>query len=403
LTIRPRVRRRSLLVALFLGALTLRPQLVGIGPLLPSIQADLGVSHAYAGLLATIPVLCMGLFAPPAPYVSGRVGSRRAIAGAVAVVGVFGIARAFVPAAAGVVLLTIPIGIGMGLAGAMLPVAVKERFADRPGFATGVYTVGITLGAAIAAATAVPLATLGNGWRTPLLVFGVVSTGLAAGWLVLTRGGPAHVRRDSRPLRLPLSSPLAWRLVAAFFFMSSVFYGLNSWLPDIYVERGWSESDAGALLAVLNTISIPCGFAAAWAADHWGERRTWLAGAAALQLVALAGILAVPSAGWLWAVVLGIAIGPLFPLTMTLPLDAAERPAEVAALAGMMLGVGYTLAALSPLLLGVLRDRTGSFAPVEWTLAVGAAALVAVDATVSPRRLAAARSSGRHPSRAASS
>jgi MFS transporter, CP family, cyanate transporter len=393
LTIRQRVRRRPLLVALFLAALTLRPQLVGVGPLLPSIQTDLGVSHAYAGLLATIPVLCMGLFAPPAPYVSGRAGSRRAIAGAVAIVGVFGIARALVPGAAGVVLLTIPIGVGMGLAGAMLPVAVKERFADRPGFATGVYTVGIVFGAAIAAATAVPLASLGNGWRTPLLIFGVVSTGLAAVWLVLTRAGPAHVRLDARPLRLPFSSPLAWRLVAAFFFMSSVFYGLNSWLPDIYVERGWSESDAGALLAVLNTISIPCGFAAAWAADHWGERRTWLAGAAALQLVALGGILAVPSAGWLWAAVLGVAIGPLFPLTMTLPLDAADRPAEVAALAGMMLGVGYTLAALSPLLLGVLRDQTGSFTAVLWALTAGAVALVAVDVTVSPRRLAAARSS----------
>jgi MFS transporter, CP family, cyanate transporter len=397
------VRRSSLLVALFLAALTLRPQLVGVGPLLPSIQTDLGVSHAFAGLLATIPVLCMGLFAPPAPYVSGRAGSRRAIAGAVAVVGVFGIARAVVPGAAGVVLLTVPIGIGMGLAGAMLPVAVKERFADRPGFATGVYTVGLTVGAAIAAATAVPLADLGNGWRTPLLIFGVVSTGLAVGWLLLTRARPAHVRLESRPLRLPFSNPLAWRLVAAFFFMSSIFYGLNSWLPDIYVERGWSESDAGALLAVLNTISIPCGFAAAWAADHWGERRMWLAGAAALQLVALGGILVAPSAGWLWAVVLGIAIGPLFPLTMTLPLDAAERPAEVAALAGMMLGVGYTLAALSPLLLGVLRDQTGSFTAVLWALTAGAAALVAVDATVSPRRLAAARSSGQHLSRVASS
>lgn len=397
------MRRGSLLVALFLAALTLRPQLVGVGPLLPSIQTDLGVSHAVAGLLGTIPVLCMGLFAPPAPYVSGRAGSRRAIGGAVALVGVFGIVRALAPGAVGVVLLTIPIGIGMGLAGAMLPVAVKERFADRPGFATGVYTTGLTLGSAIAAATAVPLANLGSGWRTPLMIFGVVSTGLAGVWLWLTRAGPAHVRVDARPLKLPFSNPLAWRLVAAFFFMSSIFYGLNSWLPDIYVERGWSESDAGALLAILNTITIPCGFAAAWAADHWGERRWWLTGAAALQFAALCGILAVPSAGWLWAVVLGIAIGPLFPLTMTLPLDAAERPAEVAALAGIMLGVGYTLSALSPFLLGTLRDLTGSFTAVLWALAAGAAALVAVDASVSPRRLAAGRSFAQRPPRAASS
>ena len=396
------MRRGPLLVALFLAALTLRPQLVGIGPLLPSITTDLGVSHAVAGLLGTIPVLCMGLFAPPAPYLVARAGSRLAVAAAVLSVGAFGVARALVPGAAGVVLLTVPVGIGMGLAGAMLPVAVKERFADRPGFATGVYTAGMTVGSAVGAAAAVPLAHLGNGWRTPLLGFGVASVILGGTWLVLTRSEPAHVRLAARPLRLPFRSPLAWRLVLAFFFMSSVFYGLNSWLSDVYVERGWSDASAGALLAVLNTLTIPVGFAVAWLADHHGQRRTWLAGAALLQLLALLGVVLVPSAGWLWAVALGIAIGPLFPLTMTLPLDAAEHPAEVASLAGMMLGVGYTMSATSPLLLGAIRDHTGGFTAVLWTLVVAAAALVLVDASFSPERLRAARSSGGHPPRAAS-
>ena len=396
------MRRGPLLVALFLAALTLRPQLVGVGPLLPSIKSDLGVSHAVAGLLGTIPVLCMGLFAPPAPYLVARAGSRLAVVAAVLAVATFGVARALVPGAAGVVLLTVPVGIGMGLAGAMLPVAVKERFADRPGFATGVYTAGMTVGSAVAAAAAVPLAHLGNGWRTPLLVFGCVSLVLAATWYVLTRDEPAHVRVETRPLRLPLTSPLAWRLVAAFFFMSSVFYGLNSWLSDSYVERGWSQSSAGALLAILNTLTIPVGFAVAWLADHRGQRRIWLAGAASLQLAALVGVVTVPSAGWLWAVALGVAIGPLFPLTMTLPLDATTRPAEVASLAGMMLGVGYTLSATSPLILGAIRDLTGGFSAVLWTLVGLAAALVVVDASFSPERLGAARSSGERPPRAAS-
>jgi len=397
------LRRTPLLVALFLAALTLRPQLVGIGPLLPAIQTDLGVSHAVAGLLGTIPVLCMGLFAPPAPYLSGRIGTRHAVAAALALIGVFGVVRALVPGAAGVILLTFPIGIGMGLAGAMLPVAVKERFADRPGFATGVYTSGITIGSALAAALAVPLADLAGGWRTPLLCFGAVSTALAALWLWLTRSEPRHVRVDLRPLRLPLRSPLAWRLVAAFFFMSSVFYGLNAWLPDAYVERGWSEGAAGGLLAVLNTVTIPCGFLVAWAADHWGSRRVWLAAAAALQVLALLGIVLWPGGGWLWAVLLGVAIGPLFPLTMTLPLDAAVRPAQVAALAGMMLGIGYTLSASSPLLLGAIRDLTGGFDAVLWTLVAAAIVLLVVDASFSPARLAAGRSSGERPLRAASS
>src|SRR5262245_64076604 len=58
------VRPASILAGLFLVALTLRPQIVGIGPLLPEIQDDLDTTHAVVGLLATIPVLCMGLFAP---------------------------------------------------------------------------------------------------------------------------------------------------------------------------------------------------------------------------------------------------------------------------------------------------------------------------------------------------
>jgi cyanate permease len=57
--------------ALFLVSLALRPQIIATAPLIPSIQADLGISHAVAGLLSAIPVLCMGVFAPAAAYVSG--------------------------------------------------------------------------------------------------------------------------------------------------------------------------------------------------------------------------------------------------------------------------------------------------------------------------------------------
>jgi MFS transporter, CP family, cyanate transporter len=86
-----------------------------------------------------------------------------------------------------------------------------------------------------------------------------------------------------------------------------------------------------------------------------------------------------------------------------LPLDAADRPAEVAALAGMMLGVGYTLSATSPLVLGAVRDLSGGFDAVLWVLVGAAAALLALDASLSPARLASGRSSGESRLRAASS
>jgi MFS transporter, CP family, cyanate transporter len=388
------LRRGPLLAALFLAALSLRPQLVGIGPLIPGIQLDLNTSHAVAGLLGTIPVLCMGLFAPPAAFLSQRLGSRHALAVALALIGAFGIARAFAPGAALLILLTIPVGIGMGLGNALLPVGVKERFSDRPVFATGVYAAGINVGATLSAATAVPLTRGLGDWRDALLVFSAVTLALFVLWLVLTRVERGHVAASvPRPLALPWRSSLAWRLVGAFFFLSATYYGLNAWLPDVYVERGWSEGKAGALLAVLNATQIVAGFSIAWLADRMWSRRTWMAGCSALGVVSVLGVVLVPSGGFVWAFMLGATMGPLFSLTMALPLDIGRGPAEVAAYTGLMLGAGYSLSAMSPLVLGALRDASNGFGVVLWVLVGLAVALFAVDSSLTPARLAAARRS----------
>ena len=71
--------RIGLLVAVSLAALTLRPQLVGLGPVLPRAQDALGVSHSVAALLGAIPVIGMGIFAPAAAPLAARVGAIRAV------------------------------------------------------------------------------------------------------------------------------------------------------------------------------------------------------------------------------------------------------------------------------------------------------------------------------------
>jgi CP family cyanate transporter-like MFS transporter len=379
--------RLGLLAALFAAALALRPQLVGIGPLIPEIQDDLDVSHAVAGLLATIPVLCRGLCAPPAPYLRGWLGSRKAMTVCLLIIASFGVARAFVPGVAGLLLLTFGVGVGLGLAGALLPVAVKEGFADRPAFATGTYATGISLGAAVAAALAVPIADAAFGWRASLLAFSLFTGLLVLVWIFLTRGTPAHTRSGERPPRLPFGSPVAWVLVTVFFLMALSFYGLNAWLADAYVERGWSEGRAGALVAVFNAVTVPTSLIVPWFADRIGSRRAYLASASAILVVALLGAVTYPEGGWLWAVLIGIAFGTQFPLVMTLPLDVAHRPAEVGAVTGLMLGAGYSLGALSPFVLGAVRDATGSFSASLWLIVGFAIALLRVCLPLSRERL----------------
>jgi CP family cyanate transporter-like MFS transporter len=355
--------------------------------LLPEIQDDLGISHAVAGLLGTIPVLCMGLFAPPAARVLVRLGSRNAIAACVLVMAAFGVARALVPPAALVILLTFGVGIGMGLLGAMMPIAVKERFADRPAFGTGVYALGINIGAGLSAATAVPLADATWGWRGSLTVFSVATGLLAVVWLVLTRGARADSVTPMKPAPLPWRSGLAWLFVTIFVLMAVLYYGVNTWLPDTYVERGWSEEDAAWLVAVLNVTALPWTIAFAWIADRIGSRRLYLVGGSAISAIAMLGFILWPEGGFLWAVVLGVAAGAMFPLAMTLPLDVTDDPARVGAVAGMMLGVGYGLGALSPLILGGLRDATGSFTASLWMIAAATIAITVLCLFLTRQRL----------------
>jgi CP family cyanate transporter-like MFS transporter len=374
-----------LLIGLALAALTLRPQVVGIGPLLPAIQADYGVSHAVAGLLVTIPVLCMGLFAPPAPVLAHRIGAIRAVTVAVALVAFGGVLRAFAPSAGALIALTIPIGIGMGLGNALMVVAVKERFASRPLLVTGVYSASIQVGSTIAAATAVPLSDAGDDWRLAPMVFGAGAILSLLAWMWASHGLAPPEHEASMP-HYPLRSSTAWLIVLLFVFIGQIYYGLTAWLPDAYQEKGWSESDTGLLTSVMNLTTVPAALLVS-VAGHRLHRRTALVAAAALMVVATTLLLVAPGGALVWVVMAGWSNGTLFTLAMTLPLDVADTPGGVGGIAGMMLGVGYVGIAIAPITLGAIRDATGSFDAVLAVIVGLSAALLLVALACSPARL----------------
>ena len=362
-------RATSTFAALFVAALALRPQIVGAGPLIPAIQDDVHSSHAVVGLLGTIPVLCMGLFAPLAAYLAARIGTRMAMTLGLALIGGFGIIRTLGPGAWAVVLLTLPVGIGMGIGTAVAPIAVKERFANRPATGTGVYTTGIQCGSGASAALAVPIAGVLGGWRGALIALSVVACGSLVAWVFLTRGEEPHERPAASIPRLPWGNGTAWLLVAIFALMGSAYYGLSAWLPDAYGERGWSDTKAGLLVAMMNIAAIASSFIVPWLSDRHDRRRPWLLATSLLFITGAVGLVAAPAFGFGWATLAGVAQGGMFSLVMTVPLDLEDKPERLGALIAMMLGLGYTFAAVTPFALGAIRDATRSFDAVLWVAA----------------------------------
>jgi CP family cyanate transporter-like MFS transporter len=371
-----------------LGSLSLRPQLVGVGPLLPDIQSSLGISHAVAGLLVTIPVLCMGLFAPSAVLLASRIGTTRAVTAALVLVAVAGLLRAVTPGAALVLLVTIPMGVGMALGNALMPLAVKGGLSGRPLVGTGIYATGIQGGAFLAAILAVPISDAWFGWRGALAAFGIAAALSALVWILLAPRERTAVPSVRGIPRLPLRSPTAWLLAGMFLCVSLNYYGLAAWLPDAYQERGWSKDHAALLIAIFNLATVPAGLLVAVVGDRVGSRRTFMLVIAVALTTSTVLLIEAPAGAYAWATLGGFANGMMFPLMMNMPIDVARRPSDISAVTGMMLGFGYSGAATSPIVLGAVRDSTGSFRTSLWLLVGITSALFVVVSRLGPARIA---------------
>ncbi len=241
-------------------------------------------------------------------------------------------------------------------------------------------------GSTIAAAVAVPLAIDGD-WRLSLLILSAASLVSIGAWLLLVRGDGPAVRLQPRAPHLPWRSGTGWLLVLLFGLQSVLYYGIVAWLPNAYVERGWSTAAAGSLIAVFNGIGLLTTIGVPLVADRLGARRPQLLVSSAVASAALVGIIVAPSFAYGWIAVLGLALGVVFPLVLTLPLDVTDDPGQVGSVAALMLFGGYILSSLAPFVLGAGRDATGNFEASLWLLVAVAVVLVMCCTLLSPARL----------------
>lgn len=391
MTERPAGLGRTLL-ALALVGLALRTPILVIGPIVGEVQADLGMSHAVAGLLGTIPVLCMGLLAPFGPVLGASIGPRLGAAVCVGLIGLFGLIRAVAPETTSVLGATLGMGAGMALVGPILSMTVRGRTPDHPAAGTGAYVAGMIIGGSIAAASVVPLADVLGGWRPAFAVVAAAATISLVAWMVLLSPDAEGRSRPTLP-SLPWRRPSAWLLGLVFASQSTLFYGSITWLASAYIERGWTGGQAAGLIAFFNGIGLLASLSVPVLADRIGTRRTQMTGAAVLAVAGSLGVVLTPDAGpgsamtFAMTALLAFGIGAFFPLALTLPIDIARGPAEAASLTALMLLAGYLISSVAPVALGFLRDATGSFDAVLWALVGIALAMVPLALSLGQRRL----------------
>ncbi len=364
-------------VGMMLVALNLRPALTSVGPILKTIGDSLSLSSIGQGVLTTLPVLLLGLAAPFAPRAARKLGMERAVLAALIVLGVALIARPYL-GVSGLFLGTTVAGGCIGVISVLLPGIVKRDFPESASLMTGIYTAVLCSGAAVAAGATEPLRMAFDSAWQPALAFWALPAVIAAiaWWLQLD--GKQAPKTPGVSKKSLFKDKLAWQIALYMGLQSSLAYTVFGWLPTILQDRGLEPVNAGLVLSVSILVQVPTAIAAPWVASHMRDQRFMVVLVMLATLAGLCGSIYAPIEGiWLWAVVLGLGQGGSFSIALTL-LAVRARDADTAArLSGMAQSVGYTMAALGPLLVGVLHARFDS-----WNVAGGFLSLIAVGAII---------------------
>lgn len=379
-------RRANLvwLVSIVLVAVNLRPVIASVPPLVDHLTAVFGLSSVAAGALTTLPVVCMGLLAPMGSVAARRFGDTTVLAFAVGFIAVGAGLRA-TGGLAGLYAGTALAGIGIAIAGTLLPGFVRNRTPDRVGPITGIYTATIIFGALLASGTTEPLrAAFGWSPQSVLAVWAIPAVVALAVWLFTQRRTAAGTATAAPGATVPTvpavaaagpwRDPRAWWATLFMGGQSLLFYATLAWLAPLYIGLGMSAPHAGLLLALFSATQVVTALAMPVLAHRAGNTRPWIVASVGVTILGLALVAIVPdvwpAAPWLWAAVLGLGMGGNLSLALTEVTRAAPTPAAAPAYSGMAFFVGYLLAAVGPVAAGALRDATGGFTAVFATLVV---------------------------------
>ena len=365
------------LVALLVVAVCLRSAITGVGPLLAQLRADTGLSATAAGVLSSLPLLMFALCAPLAKLARNHGTERLLLAALLALLTgiVLRPTGPLVALFAGTVLLA---G-GIAVANILLPVLVKQHFPTRIPMLTTSYATIMGLSATLGSALAAPLAAaLPGGWRASLLCWAVPVVIAIALWIPHARSDVHQVPASDEPSPpLPWKSLLAWQVTGYMGLQSLVFYVTVTWYPTMLRDQGVAITTTGWMLTLYQAAALISGLAVPRLIHRSSDQRALAVAIGACNAIGSLGMWLWPSGIALWMVILGIGSGPALILALSFMGLRAATPRSVAALSLMGQALGYLVAAVGPVVFGLLHDLTGGW-QTSMAFLVAAGVLLAI-------------------------
>ncbi len=377
----------------------LRSVLLGVPPVLPLIQHDLGLSYTLTGLLTALPVLVLAAGAWPSGLLAERIGARLSVSIGLGLLATGTILRAFRISIPSLFFFTLILSIGITVSQTAIPVLIRRWYPKQIGLVSALFSDGLILGEAVAAGITVLVMVrfLGNdNWAGTFVFWGIPAVVLFALWLLLAPPGPSRANRPpfshqhATTKSLDGSSPAQRKRVNALHLGilvgggSLIYFGMNAWIASYNQALHQSFITPAALLS-LNAAQLPVSIGVTFVAQHIAGRRWPFIVAGIISAFAIAGWIFTPTELQpLWAALLGGSGALVFTLGIALP-PLLASPHEVGHLAGITLSLTYGVAFVGPFIGGALWDLFKVPALAFVPVAIASAMLIVLGALLPSR------------------
>lgn len=357
----------AMLALVVLVGLNLRPFIAAPAPILAEIGADTGLGYGGIAMLTLLPMFLMGVGAFVAPGLQVKIGARRGLLIALAILLAGSALRLFAYDGMTLIATAALCGLGVAFIQAAFPGIIKATFPTSVPVVTGLYSAVIMAGGAFGARLMPVLLHAGYNWRAALAWLALpVALALAAAWRILS--DVQSNKPDGTLTRQLLRRPRTWVLMAAFGLVNAGYSSMIAWLAPYYQAHGWTSADSSGLVAVMAACQASAALGLPFLARGNVDRRRWLWLTIVFQAIGFFGLARFTDlAPAVWAGLCGAGLGGSFALAIVTALDHLPRPEQAGALAALMQGGGFLIAAIGPYATALLHDWTGGFA-AGWML-----------------------------------
>ena len=350
-----------------------------LAPLVEDISHDLSLSSSQMGLILGAWPLTYIFVAYSMGTLVDRLGVRRAMAGGIAVVTVSLLLRAVAVDFFSLFAIVALFGVGGSIISIGAPKTVALWFWGRQrGLAAGLYTTAPIIGTIVVFSTANSLVVpLTGHWRLSFVAYGIIAVLATVVWWLLARdrpeaalppnptvsaGAPTEVAAPSRTF----SSLLRERNVRVILLLSFAAFlmghGIVNWLPTVLTDKGMTPTQAGFWASVPNMASV-AGLLLIPALARYGYRSLTIALLLLSGAVSTIGI-GLADGGPLLGGALainGLSRGPIMPVMILVLMETPGIGSRNMGIAGGMFFAAAEVGGFSgPLLMGLLRDLTGT-------------------------------------------